>query len=166
VRFDATALAVDDPLKEVWDFLTARLNGSVRDVAIVFNVVSELFLNALDHGILQLDSALKDEPEGLRQFFELRATRLAMLRDDASVDIQVHVQESGLSRRVQIRVESNGSGFSWRAAESAPANSSTLHKHGRGIALIRSYCRQLRWENEGRVAEAEMELVTTVGTKS
>ena len=61
---------------------------------------------------------------------------------------------------ILIRGESNGSGFSWRAAEaSAPAAPST-HRHGRGIALIRSYCRHLRWENEGRVAEAEIDLPT------
>jgi serine phosphatase RsbU (regulator of sigma subunit) len=158
VRFDASTLAFDDPLKEIWDFLEARLKGGDREIAVVFNVVSELFLNALDHGILQLDSALKDEPDGLRRFFELRANRLAQLKEDTSVDVQVEVQERGLSRRILIRVESNGSGFSWRAAEaSAPVATSTL-RHGRGIALIRSYCRHLRWENEGRVAEAEMEL--------
>jgi serine phosphatase RsbU (regulator of sigma subunit) len=158
IRFDAIALAIEDPLKEIWDVLAARLKGGDREVAIVFNVVSELFLNAVDHGILQLDSALKDEPDGLQQFFELRATRLADLKEDASVDVQVQVQERGATRRVLIRVESNGSGFSWRAAESVfPAAESTL-RHGRGIALIRSYCRHLRWENEGRVAEAEIDL--------
>ena len=158
IRFDAITLAIADPLKEIWDVLAARLEGGDREVAIVFNVVSELFLNAVDHGILQLDSALKDEPDGLQRFFELRATRLASLKEDASIDFQVQVQERGEKRRVLIRVESNGSGFSWRAAESVfPAAASTL-KHGRGIALIRSYCRHLRWENEGRVAEAEIEL--------
>jgi serine phosphatase RsbU (regulator of sigma subunit) len=160
VRFDAATLAFDDPLKEIWEFLEARLRGGDREIAIVFNVVSELFLNALDHGILQLDSALKDEVDGLRQFFELRATRLAQLKDDASVDVQVHVQERGPSRRILIRVESNGSGFSWRAAEASAPPAPSTHRHGRGIALIRSYCRHLRWENEGRVAEAEIDLPT------
>lgn len=158
IRFDATTLAIEDPLKEIWDVLAGRLAGGNREVAIVFNVVSELFLNALDHGILQLDSALKDEPDGLEQYFELRATRLGSLKDDASVDVQVQIQERGTTRRVSIRVESNGSGFSWRSADSVFPPADSPLRHGRGIALIRSYCRHLRWENEGRVAEAEIDL--------
>jgi len=39
-------------------------------------ILSELFNNALDHGILKLDSSLKQHEEGMEKYFDERAKTL------------------------------------------------------------------------------------------
>ena len=55
----------------------------------IFTVVSELYNNALDHGILKLDSDLKDSPDGFMEYFMERENRLAEL-EGGEIEIAVH----------------------------------------------------------------------------
>jgi serine phosphatase RsbU (regulator of sigma subunit) len=161
VRLDVRALASDNPLAEVWAFLQERLGDEDGTAATVFNVVSELFLGALEQGILHLDAAMKDEADGRRRFAELRQHRLSRLREDASVDVQVQLQERDGGRRARIRLEGNGSGYSWWAAESSRPNLVSAPRAGDRVqTLLRSCCSALRVEQDGRLAEAEIDLTT------
>ena len=54
----------------------------------LYMVFSELISNALDHGVLKLNSLLKDGPNGFEAFMALRQERLASLRD-GFVDVAV-----------------------------------------------------------------------------
>jgi len=158
LRLDVEALGQDGPLDDVWTFLRQGIPDE-GEAATVFNVTSELFLGALDHGILHLDATLKDQDDGLRRFADLRQHRLSRLREDASVDVQVQLQERGTTRRARVRIEGNGSGYSWWTAEPVSRLSQpSLGPGERGLALLRSCCSALRIEHDGRLAEAEIDL--------
>jgi serine phosphatase RsbU (regulator of sigma subunit) len=45
----------------------------------IFMIISELFANALDHGVLGLDSSLKSSPDGFMRFYALKDERLKQL---------------------------------------------------------------------------------------
>lgn len=53
-----------------------------------FLVLGELFNNALDHGLLGLDSQLKQDPDGFEQYIEQREARLSQLTD-ATIEVDV-----------------------------------------------------------------------------
>ena len=47
----------------------------------LFTVLAELFNNALDHGILELDSGLKRDVEGFSEYYKQRIERLEKLEN-------------------------------------------------------------------------------------
>ncbi|MBV1907121.1 MAG: fused response regulator/phosphatase, partial [Pseudomonadales bacterium] len=74
----ATALKVYNPLPLLQHILmevpALRENG-----APLYSILSELFSNALDHGVLGLDSAIKQKPDGFTEYYSMRSERLKML---------------------------------------------------------------------------------------
>lgn len=113
----------------------------------VFLVLSELFNNALDHGLLKLDSALKNAPEGLENYFEERAKRLAELEhSQIAMQLRKHVCE-GCSC-LTIFIKDSGDGFDYKHDPIAGVIHNNL-RHGRGIALLWNICRDLRYTGNG-----------------
>lgn len=50
-------------MNEVRRFLTGIVSGG-EDLDLLCSVLSELFANAIEHGLLELDSSLKETPDG------------------------------------------------------------------------------------------------------
>ncbi len=55
------------------------IEGTAKHWQNLYTVLTELFVNALDHGVLELSSILKNSPEGFSQYFNERAKRLENL---------------------------------------------------------------------------------------
>ncbi len=60
--------------------LASSCEGVQRVRSIMYTVLSELFNNALEHGILHLDSKLKSEADGFQLYYENRETSLQALK--------------------------------------------------------------------------------------
>jgi len=61
----------------------------------IYLIVAELFNNALEHGLLRLDSALKDSPQGFAEYYRLREQALAVLAE-GWIEIELaHVPRQG-----------------------------------------------------------------------
>jgi CheY-like chemotaxis protein len=111
-------------------------------------VLSELFANALEHGLLHLDSALKEEPGGFERFALAREQRLAQLQEG---EIGIRLAYSGLGR-ISVRLRDSGAGF-LLAVEQGPHDPALS---GRGIALISSLCESLQYFGCGNEVEVEL----------
>lgn len=112
-------------------------------------ILNELCLNAVDHGLLRLDSALKQQPDGYARFVAERETRLAQL-EEGDIDVHLsHFIEEG-RRRLQLRVIDSGDGFDHALHIGQPV-SGTL-PHGRGIALVRQLASALHYSARGNEA--------------
>jgi len=89
-----------------------------------FVVLSELYNNALDHGLLQLDSRLKDGPEGIGGYLAERARRLEALKDGEIV-VEISAARGDGRRALRLAVRDSGAGFEHGAPDaqirSAPA---------------------------------------------
>ncbi|MGK0248602.1 MAG: DNA-binding response OmpR family regulator [Oleispira sp.] len=128
----------------------------------LFTVASELFSNALEHGILKLDSALKSSPMGFSEFYTLREQRLDELKSGFIKIKMSNISECGYSGVFTLSIEDSGEGFQYPEE----FNQSTLkinslaqaHKKfsGRGIPLIYSLCNSLEYEGCGNKAIAEI----------
>ena len=124
----------------------------------LFTAITELYVNALDHGVLGLDSGLKSDPVGFARYFEERETRLATLDSGYVVfDLAVEQISAGL-RRILLRVEDSGKGFEYKNHQAFSKNDSSLC--GRGILLISNLCDTLSYEGLGNIANASFQWET------
>ncbi|MDT8383166.1 MAG: fused response regulator/phosphatase [Gammaproteobacteria bacterium] len=117
----------------------------------LYTVFSELFSNALDHGILGLDSKLKQTADGFAKYYMERAEKLATLSEgNIIVDISHQPDEDG--GVLTIRFEDSGRGFDYE--KGTPSLESNLGHSGRGIQLLHSICDDITYENKGNVVTA------------
>lgn len=129
----------------------------------VFCVLSELLSNALDHGLLGLDAAALDLPEGYQQIREARAARLGALTS-GNLCIKASVEPSGSAEYLQIEIEDSGAGFDSEGLEArlATLKGSGTVRRGRGLELVRSICQELRFDRDGRRVVAIVALTAAV----
>lgn len=126
---DALHIRESEPVSEIISMLAANPAFSgVRSS--LFTVLSELYNNALEHGILGLDSRLKDTPEGFMDYFELRMSRLSAL--DAG-SIQINLKYVTNPHQFVLEMKDSGKGFDLTDITSTV--DSDLG-YGRGIALV------------------------------
>ena len=114
--------------------------------------MTELYVNALDHGVLGLDSALKSDPSGFAQYFSEREQRLDNLQT-GHVSFYLNVEQNEDSRSMKIRIEDSGKGFDYLNHDILNADDNT-GLSGRGILLIRDLCESLSYLDAGNVVEA------------
>jgi hypothetical protein len=122
----------------------------------LFLIMSELFNNALDHGILGLDSSLKNDPDGMEKYYETRSERLADL-ENGQISIQFSKQKSANTGQLVIRFKDSGQGFNYQALSFDNAGESQF-RHGRGILLLLSMCKSLEYSGNGSEVTAILEV--------
>lgn len=110
----------------------------------VFAVVAELINNAMDHGVLGLDSSMKADLSGFAEFYEERARRLEAATE-GFVDVQFVLVRTDDTYRMRIEVEDSGDGFDLSKLE----DSSSSVAHGRGIEMVRGICESVMYHPPG-----------------
>ena len=126
-------------------------------VSRLFLVLSELFNNALDHGLLRLPSSLKAGAEGMDVFLDERARRLACLEMGA-VEFELALRQGDDQHPVlHISCADTGPGFDHeghiRSAALEPSREDILKGHGRGIPLLLRVCEEVRYSGVGNRVE-------------
>ena len=146
----ADELKASEPVATVMQvFDTVQGLGALRTP--LFLILTELFSNALEHGLLNLDSALKHRTNGFAEYYQQRQERLERLID-AQLEIACEHVPSGDGGELQIRLSHNGVGFDVGMLPVQLAENCDFK--GRGIRLIRSLCSTLDYAEGGRVALA------------
>jgi len=126
-----------------------RLSKFEQQRGSVFVVLSELYNNALDHGLLRLDSKLKNMPDGFESYLSARQERLASLGNDAKLDLVIEMQSGSA---MCITVKDSGAGFDYSKVISVLENNH--QHHGRGFALIRAMGATLEFLGNGNEVRA------------
>ncbi len=121
----------------------------------LFTVVTELFVNAVDHGVLGLDSGMKCSPEGFARYFAEREQRLQSLQD-GFVKIQVAQTPLPQGGRLKVRLKDSGAGFPYEHWLAAARGDCLAHEglSGRGIKLLTELCETLEYRENGTLVEA------------
>ena len=142
-HLDADALQMSNPVDELIEMMAGYNNLSEhRDY--LHTILSELFNNALEHGILGLDSKQKQTEEGYLEYYLERETRL---KDLESANITIQIEHPQNERKfIIITVTNSGKGFDYEHIEPATDDDS----YGRGIPLIQSLCQGLEFSDKGR----------------
>jgi len=121
----------------------------------LFTVITELYVNALDHGVLGLDSSMKSDAAGFARYFEERESRLSTL-DSGHVIFDLSVRQQTEGRNIELRVEDSGDGFDFQNHRAPSADSTMLS--GRGILLVKDLCDSLVYEGKGNIVKAAIDL--------
>ncbi|MCO7595866.1 MULTISPECIES: fused response regulator/phosphatase [Pseudomonas] len=113
------------------------------------SVLSELYANALEHGVLGLDSRLKCDAQGFADYYRERDRRLAQLAE-GFVQIVMKVEPQPCGGRLTIEVGDSGAGFD---VARELARSMTAHRlSGRGLNMVRRLSQGAEWLDGGRCA--------------
>jgi anti-sigma regulatory factor (Ser/Thr protein kinase) len=128
----------------------------------LFLVLSELFNNALDHGLLRLPSSLKVGAEGLDAYLDERARRLNRLAVGA-VEFELTLRQTlGEPPALLISCSDTGPGFDHQLqveqARCEPTTEEMLKGHGRGIPLLLRVCEEVRYSGPGNRVEVVFRL--------
>lgn len=118
----------------------------------IYTVLAELCSNALEHGLLKLDSDLKHSANGFSEYYTLRAQRLAEL-SDSSIKVSLSHQPHQDGGQLTIVVEDSGTGFNYQQHAKNLADNEDLC--GRGEGLIKQLCSEFYYSGHGNIAHAE-----------
>lgn len=116
----------------------------------LFLILSELYLNALDYGVLHMDSSLKLEEGGFEKYYMEREKRLTNLKE-GWVKVILADKSKGERGCLTIIVEDSGKGFSYMD-RIEKVNSDDI-KFGRGVALVNSLATSFKYNKAGNRAE-------------
>ncbi|MCO7518249.1 MULTISPECIES: fused response regulator/phosphatase [unclassified Pseudomonas] len=134
--------------------LLQEIHGLRPSSGRLHSVLSELYSNALEHGVLGLNSRLKQDAQGFAEYYRQRAERLAG-QVGGFVCIGLRVEPQGAGGRLMIEVRDSGEGFD--VAQVLADGPAAQGFSGRGLSLVRSLGLRARWLEGGRVAQVDFE---------
>jgi DNA-binding response OmpR family regulator/anti-sigma regulatory factor (Ser/Thr protein kinase) len=146
IELNASHIKTADPVIDLVNVVTNQLSlyGIHSEL---FTVLSELYNNALEHGVLELDSELKQSEEGFFEYFTQREEKLLTL-DVASIVISAEYipHENALA----VRVKDSGKGFK----QGHMTELENIEKsYGRGISLVKELCESVEYTNKGNTVD-------------
>ncbi|MCQ4312674.1 fused response regulator/phosphatase [Pseudomonas stutzeri] len=118
----------------------------------VYTVLTELYANALEHGVLLLDSSLKCDAEGFAKYYRERQRRLDELTEGC-VSIDLDIKSEGAKGYLRIGVRDSGPGFDVQQALSKQYCAECLG--GRGLRMIRQLSEHFHWQPDGKGMSVE-----------
>lgn len=130
------------------------LQGLQAEREKLFMILSEMYSNALEHGVLGLCSSIKEQEDGFVKYYEQRQSGLEGL-DEASLSININNHVENKKGIVSITVEDSGQGFDY--SELMGQLQENEKKSGRGIGLIADLSRNFEYSNDGKTLKVEYE---------
>jgi CheY-like chemotaxis protein len=150
IMLPANRLRQADPVPQIVNHIQEmeEIQGHRRHL---FTLLTELYVNALDHGILQLDSEIKNAPDGFTEYFAERERRLRELTQ-GFIKIRIQTRSTAQGGTIRIRLEDSGQGFDYEAYRTAEAPDHQKLS-GRGLHLLHSLCESVTYEAPGNKVE-------------
>jgi hypothetical protein len=115
----------------------------------LYTIFSELISNAIDHGLLGLDSALKETTEGFHRYYQYRSERLDQLTG-SSIQISLRHQPEDEGGVLTVEVKDSGAGFDIACISSHMPDENSFS--GRGIPLLMKLCESVDYLGNGNTA--------------
>ncbi|PCI43550.1 MAG: fused response regulator/phosphatase [Moraxellaceae bacterium] len=124
----------------------------------IYTILSELFNNALEHGVMGLSSELKSSSAGFAEYYQKRQDFLQTL-DDCFVEFELDHKPLECGGILKMVVRDSGKGFEYNNktnVKKAALNKSETYC-GRGIPLVKTLCRSVQHSEGGRAVEVVFE---------
>lgn len=122
-----------------------RFNGQI------YTILAELFSNALEHGLLKLQSSLKQDPAGFARYYQEREKRLRAL-EEGCVRFDLEHRPNAEGGCLSIKVSDSGDGFDYESLQAVLQGEPGQYS-GRGLKLLRSLCHDMSFSAHGNVVE-------------
>lgn len=155
MQFDINAdqMRVDSALPQI-NAVISTLVQLDEHKDLLQTLMGEIYSNALEHGILQLSSAMKRDEDSFLLYYQERQSRLDAL-EDASIQVNLtyYPKPMELNPCLRIQVQDSGTGFDYNrvlADITRRTAEEDEHVYGRGLELICSLCSSVKFSDEGR----------------
>ena len=127
--------------------------------ASIYTVLSEMYSNGLEHGVLGLDSTLKKTADGFATYYAERARALQGICGFVRFEISGTLVDQQVS--LAIKVTDSGRGFDYQSlvakAQRAEINTKKTQYHGRGVQLLWDLCDEVNFSAPGNQVDVKME---------
>jgi CheY-like chemotaxis protein/anti-sigma regulatory factor (Ser/Thr protein kinase) len=141
VKVDETNIVSTDPILELVDVLS-QVKGVSEHRSNIFLLLSEAYNNAVDHGVLGLDSDIKNKEDGFLEFYQLREDVLSTLEQALIV---IHVQYAPLESLLIFTIRDSGEGFRPKSKQ----EDNLQLEHGRGLRLLSEIAKDIQFNDKG-----------------
>ncbi|MFL0797366.1 MAG: fused response regulator/phosphatase [Cellvibrionaceae bacterium] len=131
--------------------LLREIPGLMPHLTPLYTVLTELFSNALDHGLLALDSAMKNTPAGFSQYYAERTKRLKSLTQGM---IRLKLIHSPIPNGGELRIIVEDSGVGFDASKLQKKLNDNVGYSGRGLPLVNELCQKLSFGSDPNSIEA------------
>ncbi|MBP9721879.1 MAG: ATP-binding protein [Gammaproteobacteria bacterium] len=109
----------------------------------ITTILTELYNNSVDHGILNLSSDIKQQ-FGLEKFYQIRKQKLSDLTEGF---VNLNLSYSSEDNLLTIQIEDSGQGFDYKKYTAMPL---MLHKvSGKGLYIIHSLADKVEYTDSG-----------------
>lgn len=165
----AESLRSTDPVPLILSQIDGFI-GTQSHRSALHTIFTELFANAMEHGLLRLDSQLKKNPESFVKYYEKRDEGLKALID-GFIRFKIVQYREDRGNYLHIEVEDSGPGYDFEKKIQSTSDG-VLNKgyFGRGLLLLKSLCRDAQIHAPGNRIEITYELdpplESAVGTQS
>jgi len=129
--------------------------GLRRKSGEIYTLLSELYNNALEHGVLELPSEWKYTPEGFGRYYSERATRLGRVNGHY-IKFSFHHEPMQWGGRLGVVCEDSGQGFDFHnhpVLQSTEMEQSGPRYAGRGLVLLKRLAESIRFHEQGSRVE-------------
>jgi len=144
MSLSAKEMRDQDSVTELSDML-GSMPMLVRHKGVLQVLLFEMYSNALEHSILQLNSSAKNNEEGFENYYKERELELNKLEDAYITFDLSYLDDRGC---LQIRIKDSGAGYKGHVS-----NDSDEMLHGRGLEIISGLCESFSFTDDGRVLE-------------
>jgi len=161
---EQSSLKKFDPLPMLINIISEVPGLKDRSTSI-YTVLAELYANALEHGVLGLESSEKSTPAGFVEFYREKTRRLEELNSGFVKISLLHKSEAG-GGVLSIKIQDSGQGFDLPEAiagqdlvqlglKSSNSDSPSLKYCGRGLSLLVSLCDKVIIHKPGNHVEVD-----------
>ncbi|NLR14399.1 fused response regulator/phosphatase [Pseudoalteromonas peptidolytica] len=154
LSLDAQQMKTTDPVLELVDLLS-EVGGISAHRSNIFLLLSEAYNNSLDHGVLGLDSEIKNKEDG---FFEYYCLRESVLKELKEALIIISVRYSPEELKLYFSICDSGNGFKAGTRNQVKQE----YSHGRGVSLLGEIAQSVSYNSAGN----ELEMVYSLTSES
>lgn len=126
--------------------------GEQTDTEELATLLSELFNNALDHGVMALNSEEKRQPDGFERFYQTRLEAMEHLTETDRITFDISLMPQAEGWQVDIVVTDSGEGFDvekrLKTLKNTPSEAERM-PFGRGIQLIFALSESVEYRPDG-----------------
>jgi anti-sigma regulatory factor (Ser/Thr protein kinase) len=151
---DADAIRSSDPVLEVIDIVTL-IKGAKEHRSTLYLILSEAYNNALEHGLLELSSTIKDSDDG---FLDYYIQRDRLLNELTSGHIIIDVDYVPEETSLYFTVTDSGAGFN---VDAKKLELDEEHAHGRGFVLLQEIASSVEYNDVGNQVKVGYQLNVT-----
>lgn len=147
ISLNADDMRMPNPIEKISTILNAMPYLS-RHHGVLLILLTEIYTNSLDHGILNIESVNKSDEEHFIEYYKMKELALAELESGyINFNFSFYAGDNG-KYYLKIHVSDSGHGY-----KIGTVTSTDEMLHGRGLSIIQSFCEKVGVSEDGKTLE-------------